>query len=309
MVMGLSGFTIAAERAEEMFALSFRFSIVVLALSAILFVVLTAAYGAKVIRFRQSVAEELDHPVTLSLFPTFSISLILLSIAMLPFSGRGSLVLCIVGTALHLALTLLVLSRWINHTAFDIQHSNPSWFIPVVGNILVPIAGIPHGFREISWFFFSVGLLFWVVLLTIVVYRVIFYPPLPERLVPTFFILIAPPSVGFISYFKLTGSLDVFGRILFYAAMFFMALLLSLFRKFVGIRFFLSWWAYSFPIAAFAIASMLMYRQVQNVFFLVLSMVMLTLLPAVIMMLTCKTLAAVGDKRICVADSVEPVCP
>jgi len=302
VVMGLSGFTIALEKAEEIFVLPFHFSGVMLALSATVFVLLTAAYGAKIIRFREAVVKEMNHPIKLSFFPTFSISLILLSIALLPFSIQASFPLWAIGTIFHLGFTLFVLSRWINHTTFDIQHSNPSWFIPMVGNILVPIGGVAHGFPEVSWFFFSIGVLFWLVLLTIFINRVIFHAPLPEKLVPTFFILIAPPAAGFISYFKLTGGLDSFSRFLFYTALFFLILLLSLYRKFMRIRFFLSWWAYSFPVAAFAIASMLMYKQLQTGILLALSCFMLVLLTLIILVLAAKTLAALQRGHICVED-------
>lgn len=302
VVMGLAGFTIALEKAEEIFALPLRISGIMLAVTAAVFVVLAMAYGAKLIRFRPAVVKELNHPIKLSFFPAFSISLILLSIALLPISMQASFPLWAIGTAIHLGFTLFVLSRWINHTTFDIQHSNPSWFIPMVGNILVPIGGIAHGYAEVSWFFFSIGVLFWLVLLTIIFYRVIFHPALPEKLVPTFFILIAPPAVGFIAYFKLAGGLDSFGRFLFYCALFFTILLLSLYRKFMGIRFFLSWWAYSFPVAAFAIASMVMYKQQQTGFYLALSGVMLALLTLIIVVLVVKTLAALWRGQICVED-------
>lgn len=302
IVMGLAGFTIALEKAEEIFALPFHFSAVMLALTATVFMLLAMAYGAKLIRFRAAVVKELNHPIKLSFFPAFSISLILLSIALLPFSMRAAFPLWVIGAAIHLGFTLFVLSRWINHTTFDIQHSNPSWFIPMVGNILVPIGGIAHGYAEVSWFFFSIGVLFWLVLLTIIFYRVIFHPALPEKLVPTFFILIAPPAVGFISYFKLAGGLDSFGRFLFYTALFFTILLLSLYRTFMGIRFFLSWWAYSFPVAAFAIASMVMYELQQTGFYLALSGVMLALLTLIIVVLVVKTLAALRRGQICVED-------
>ncbi len=62
----------------------------------------------------------------LSFFPTFSISLILLSLALLPFGMQASFPLWAIGTIFHLGFTLFVLSRWTNYTTFDIQHSNPS---------------------------------------------------------------------------------------------------------------------------------------------------------------------------------------
>ena|GEM_PF-3316996 len=72
--------------------------------------------------------------------------------------------------------------------------------------MLVPVAGVPLGYTDISWFFFSIGILFWGMLLTIIFYRVLFDNPLEERLMPTLFILIAPPAVGFIAYTRLTGE-------------------------------------------------------------------------------------------------------
>jgi tellurite resistance protein len=40
---------------------------------------------------------------------------------------------------------------------YEIKHFNPAWFIPIVGNILVPIAGVHHAPIEISYFFPTQG--------------------------------------------------------------------------------------------------------------------------------------------------------
>lgn len=302
VVMGLAGFSVAVQRAEEILGLPGDAGIDLAFLAAAVFVLLAGLYGAKLALHRDEVAKELAHPVKLSFFPTLSISLVLLSIALQPDNDGLSLALLAIGAPLQLGFTLFVLSRWINHTVFEIHHSNPSWFIPVVGNILVPIAGVGHGFVEASWLFFSIGLLFWLVLLTIIFNRVIFHPPLPEKLAPTFFILIAPPAVGFISYLKLSGTLDAFGRFLFYSALFTVLLLLSLCRRFVGLRFYISWWAYSFPSAAFTVASLLMYRHTGLPFFQGLSWLMVTLLAALIALLAFKTVQAALRGEICVED-------
>lgn len=100
-------------------------------------------------------------------------------------------------------------------------------------------------------------LLFWLVLLTVVVNRLIFHSPLPGRLMPTLFILIAPPAVGFISWTALSG-IDPFGRILFFSAIFFFLMMLPQLGKFARLPFTLSWWAYSFPLAALTIAQFAM---------------------------------------------------
>jgi tellurite resistance protein len=301
-VMGLSGLTIAWEKAEALFQPGFSVSTLLLALTAALFISLLFIYGLKLLRFRAAVVKELHHPIKLSFFPTISISLILLSIATLHSAHSLSLVLWMVGTALHLLFTLFVMSAWINHEHFQIQHMNPAWFIPVVGNILVPIAGVAHGYGEISWFFFSIGLVFWLVLMTIIFYRVFFHPPLPGKLVPTFFILIAPPAVGFISYMRLTGELDSVARILYYFGLFLTLLLFAQVHRFARLKFFLSWWAYSFPLAAITIASMVMYQKLGSLFFQSLAMALLTILTTVIVLLIGRTALAIVRREICIEE-------
>jgi tellurite resistance protein len=192
---------------------------------------------------------------------------------------------------------------------FQIHHSNPAWFIPVVGNLIIPLAGVEHFPADISWFFFSVGLIFWLVLLTIFMYRIIFHQPMPQKLLPTLFIMIAPPAVGYIAYVKLmeqevagfTG--DAFSKMLYYFALFTFIMLVSQYHLFFKIKqFFLSWWAYSFPIAAMTIASTLMYAKTQYAFFSVLAFSLLALLTVIIVTLLYKTWQGMYSRALCVED-------
>ena len=166
----------------------------------------------------------------------------------------------------------------------------------------MPIAGVHHASPEISWFFFSIGLVFWLVLLTIIFYRMFFHNPLPGKLLPTLFILIAPPAVGFISWVQLTGTLDSFARILYYTAAFLTLMLLTQVQRFLKLEFFLSWWAYSFPMAAITIATLLMYAQLQLPFFRGLAMVLLGLLTLLIAVLLYRTGKAVARREICIEE-------
>lgn len=70
----------------------------------------------------------------------------------------------------------------------------------------------------------------------------------------------APPSVGFIAYIKLTHSLDPFARIMFYFGIFTFIMLLTMIKRFKEVPFFLSWWAYTFPLASFTISQFLMFK-------------------------------------------------
>ncbi len=301
-VMGMAGFSIAIAKAESIYALEPKVSLVLSVITMLLFLLLLVIYSLKFIKEKEAVIKELHHPIKISFFPTISISLLLLSICMLHTNTELANVLWLIGSSLHLGFTLYVMNAWINHDYFNINHMNPAWFIPIVGNILVPIAGVPLGYADISWFFFSIGIVFWPVLLTIIYYRVIFHPALPDKLVPTFFILIAPPAVGFLSYMQLNGELDNFARVLYFSALFFTLLVLTQFRRFSKLQFFLSWWAYSFPLAAVSIASLRMYEITQNMMYSVIAIILLTILTSFISMLIIRTFKAIFDKQICVEE-------
>ncbi len=302
IILGMAGFTIATLKAEEILKIDFGLGRYILMLTTLLFSVMTVFYIFKLIRFWDEVKKEFDHPVKLSFFPTFSISMLLLSIAFLSVDKNISYYMWAVGSVIHLALTIKIVSIWIQHDKFKITHMNPSWFIPAVGNILVPVAGVVHAPLEISWFFFSIGLVFWLILLMIFFYRIIFHNPLPGKLLPTLFILIAPPAVGFISFSKLTGSINEFGLILYYFALFLTILLIAQANMFWKIKFFLSWWAYSFPVSAMATASIMMYHETGVGLFRYISYITLALLNILIAILTIKTVKAITKRQICVEE-------
>ena len=191
IVMGLAGTTIAVEKAEQFWGQTTVASSILLLLTAAVFALISVAYLSKLVLHRQHVIDEFNHPVRMSFFPAMSIGMILLSIAVLGHYPGISLYLWAIGSAVQLAFTLVILSNWMHHEKFQVQHSNPAWFIPIVGNILVPIAGMPLGFTEVSWFYFSVGLMMWIPLLAVLLNRFFFHPMLPGKLLPTLFILLS----------------------------------------------------------------------------------------------------------------------
>jgi len=302
MVMGLAGLTIGWEKAEAVVGRDFPFVPWLIGATTLLFTGLAATYLAKVVLHPTAVRAELRHPVRINFMPTMAISLLLLSIVYLHTAPDASRWLWITGATLQLGFTLFVVNAWMHHEHFQVLHMNPAWFIPAVGNVLVPVAGVPLGYETISWFYFSIGILLWPVLLTIVFNRVLFHQPLPEKLMPTLFILVAPPAVGFIAYVRLTGGVDVFAQILYFAALFLTLLLFTQVTRFLKLRFYLSWWAYSFPLAAIAIASMVMAERSGEAGFLYLGFGLLTLLSGIVVLLLIQTARAVRARGICIPE-------
>lgn len=302
MILGLTGFTIALQKGEQLLNIPIQISNIVLILTITLFVIISITYTFKLIRFRNNVLSEFNHPIKLSFFPTISISFIMLSVPLLNYEIDVSKYFWIIGTVIQFLLTLKIISIWIQHSKFEITHMNPAWFIPAVGNMLVPISGVTHFSKEISWFFFSIGLIFWIILLVIFFNRVIFHHPIQEKLLPTLFILIAPPAIGFISYFKLTAEINDFSRILYYFALFLTFLLFFQANMFKKIKFYFSWWAYSFPLSAITIATIVMFHQTDIKFFYILAYFLLMVLSLVILLLLYKTINAMKNNEVCVEE-------
>lgn len=265
--MGLAGFTISAHKMKHVFGTDDTLSQIFAYFTLIVFCAILVTYLLKFIRHRAYVIAEWQHPTRINFFPAASISLLLLGAAFYPINETLSFYLWLVGTFTQFFLSMSIIKSWVNNDRFQVTHSSPSWFIPVVGNIMMPIAGIHHAPIELSWFFFSWGLMFWIVLLTFIFYRMVFHSSLPDKYVPTLFIFLSPPAIGFVSYMALVGDLDIMGRLIYYAAMFFFIFLMSQANHFVRIKFNLSWWAYTFPLAAFTSATKIMANQTGLEFF------------------------------------------
>ncbi len=302
MTMGMAGLCIAWDKALHILHVQTPVPYILTGVTLIIFVLLACLHILRVIRYPEAVLADLSHPIKINFLATIPISLLLLSAAMQPLNMGIALVFWAIGGLLQLIVLLYILDKWMHHEHFKVEHLNPAWFIPAVGNVLVPLSGVALGYSEISWFFFSVGMLFWLILQTIIFNRILFHSPLPGKLLPTLFILIAPPSVGFVAFVKLTGNFDAFAHMLYYIALFFTLLLFTQFHRFIRLPFQLSSWAYSFPLASITVASLLMYELTSKGFYQQLALALLALSSLVVIALLVKTVQAIRAGEICIPD-------
>ena len=297
--MGLGGLTIATENLEKHFDVPGYVSLALLSITTLVWLSLVVAYVTKWIRFPAAVRAELDHPIRLSFFPASSIGLVLIATSFYPYLPDLTNVLWWIAVVAQLAFTLLILNRWIHSEHFTVEHNSPAWFIPIVANLLVPIAGAPLGHEEVSYFFFAIGIVFWLPLMAISLNRSFFFAPIPQKLLPTLFILIVPPAIGFTAWTALHGGmLDDFGRVLYFVGLFMTVMVISQWRKFVGLPFALTWWAFSFPLASITVASFLYFSLVGETFFLVLAISLYVVLVLVVATLTVRTVALAIRKHL-----------
>ncbi len=301
VVMGLSGLAIAYQKAHHLFGMPKIIYEMLMFSAAVAFVVIAIFYLAKAFLFFDEVKADFLHPIRINFFAAISISLLLLSISFYFYYPLVAMVLWGFGTIIHLFMTFYVVSFWIRHN-FEIAHTNPAWFIPIVGNVLVPVVGVDFLPKEFSLYFFSVGMFFWVVLGAIIFYRIVFHHQLPQKFIPTLFIYIAPPAVGFVAYMRLFGAFDFTAMFLLNMALFFTALLFFMGRSFVGLKFFISWWAFTFPLDAVAIAFMSAYQIGGSIIYALLGWAFLAIATLVVGYVAFITAVHIKKKEICVEE-------
>ncbi len=301
VIMGFSGLAICYQKASEIFGITDIVGNGLATIDLLLFALIFGTYMLKWIKYPSEVKEEFMHPIRLNFFAAISISMLLLAIVFHPIFSPLAQALFWVGVAVHTFLTFYTISFWINHN-FEITHSNPAWFIPIVGNVLIPVSGSGFADPAFLMFYFSLGMLFWIVLFTVIFYRIIFHNQLAQKFIPTLFILIAPPAVGFIAYIKVGGTFDMFAHFLLNIALFFTFLLFFMFKNFTKLKFFISWWAFTFPLAAITIASMLAYHLSGFLTYKIFSVFFLAVTTVVVSIVAVRTVEHMIKKEVCVQE-------
>ena len=302
-VMGFAGVGIAIKQAENLYEIGNIASSIVVALTTLLFLFYSVVFIYRMIRYGEDLKNDCQHPVKMNFFAAISISLLLLSVLYFEMSRSLSLGLFFIGSALQLSLTMVILSKLIWRQSFHVEQFNPAWFIPIVGNIIVPLAGVHHDLQsEVLWMFFGIGVLFSIIYFPIFFVRAYFYAPLPEKLWPTVFILMAPPAIGFVAYVKMTETVDAFANILFGIAFFIGLFLLFHLKRLLTIPFFISWWAFLFPSAAMTIATAHMYLFRDYQFYEWLFYLQLFGLLVFTLLLSWKTIQLAVERKLCVKE-------
>lgn len=298
--MGLAGLALAFMAASEILGITPWLHQVLGLITLAVFSVISIAYLTKILLHWTAFKGELANPMALPFFPTFSISLLLLSMMFSSYSPGVAAVFWYLGAGLQLALTFYILNQWIHAEHWQMPQLTPVWFLPVVGNIIAPIGAISFASVEVAWFFFSIGLVFWLILKSLIIYRLTFHPALANPIKPTLFIFIAPPAMGFMSYVALNEFvLDGFAMMLYFTALFMTLLLFSQIQYFIKLPFTVSWWAYTFPLAAIANASFLMYEIHTSSWFGYIGAFLIALLSALILHISVKTIILIKNKQLC----------
>lgn len=255
MPMGTGGVGLAWRQAAPALGAPAAIGEALLALTVLLWVAIVVLHALRVARHPHAVLQETRHPVRVAFAAAPTIGVMIISAFLHPYAPAPAAALWSVAVALHLLVAMLLLRRVLAGRG-DPMMLAPPLLIPLVGNILAPVFGVRMGFLDMSWMMFGVGLVLWLAVQPLLLYRLFAGPALPPPLVPSLVILVAPPAVGALALVALTGQAGGVVLALAGVAVLVAAVLLSLAGEIARIPFGMPWWGTTFPSAAFAIMLM-----------------------------------------------------
>lgn len=194
--------------------------------------------------------ETFENPQLRVLPACLTVGLMLLSALLAPHMPRLANAMIWIAAIGHFLLLAWLINGWFRG-GLALEIISPVWFIPVVGNIVVPVGAIASGEVMLAWFGFSVGIVLWLMLLPIVFFRLIHGKPMPDELESTQMVLVAPPAIGSVSWSLLAGDQAVVpGVVLLSVAFFLMLTMVPMVLRVISRPFVPANWAFGFPLAA-----------------------------------------------------------
>jgi len=255
-LMGLMGLSLAWQQAHSVFGSPIWVVYIIGAIATLAFGVQSASYLNKVIRTPSNVVSEFANSSSASLFGAPLIVMLQLPLFVSQINILAARIIWVIGTACMIGFTFLMVLRWIDVKQLRI-HASPSWIVPVVGLIIVPLAvpslGWSFSARRVMVFCWAVGFFLLVPVFTLVLSRLMFEDRIPDSVQPSLLILVAPFAVGFTSYTEIVPKFDLFAEGLVMISAFVLLALAGRLRHLMNCcPFRLAWWAVAFPLASSA---------------------------------------------------------
>lgn len=257
-VMGLCGLALAwVQAAVRMGEVATAVAQVLAVFAGVLMLTLLGIMLWRFVRWPLARVHDAAHPVRHVFVAAPTASLILLATCGVALAGPSALWdgLWMTGAAVQALVSTWVVLRWLRAGASRWMGVTPALLIPVVGNVLLPLAGLPLGHTLWSALQWTVGALLWPVVLGLIVLRLQRVGPWPVRMRGSVFVLIAPPSVVALGLMLWQVPL-VWPVALWCVALAFVALALQQLPKCFDQPFGWPMWSLSFPLTAFAALSL-----------------------------------------------------
>lgn len=296
LVMGTSALAVAVQAAGEGTAAETaatvvaRILLVLVLLGGLVIIGLTAA---RWLRHTDAALDDLRHPVKGGMTATAAGGLLTIAVALgrvgPGFLPAGVIVpvvaaLTVVGTVLALIIGWEFLGQIFVSDGVALPQISGAWFIPPVVTIIVPLAMLPliaefdsisGDLLAIAWGFLGVGSMLYVLVAATLFLRSVSHPLPPAALAPTLIIGMGPAGLIGLDLVRLaqTGAQAGVGpadQVAFaalpatmmwgFGAWWLVSALMVLRRGYDALPFGLSWWGFTFPVAAWTLSTIVLGR-------------------------------------------------
>jgi C4-dicarboxylate transporter/malic acid transport protein len=296
MIMGTGGLANVLHTFGKVLPAANAVAVFLWLLNSLLFVLLLFPWLTRWLAYKEQVIADLKHPLTTSFFITMPAGCIILGSNFLligqpylspAFLNYLGLALYIVGAVLALTFAVTGFFNLVSSEEIGPEPINFAWLmmpavnivIPLLGNLLVKTLVSLNEYDAqiinlLDIAFYGIGIILFFIMATIVFNRLIMHRLPPAMAAPTFWVLLGPIGVGTVSLFGLADASQTLGiltnvdgikfggLILWGFGLWAFIFALSLTIKYLkteGIPFSLSWLAFLFPLAAYTLATLMVY--------------------------------------------------
>jgi len=298
-VMGLAGLGLTARAAAPLFPGVLRapayFTELWVALGALAFLLLLPAYLVKLVRYPEAVKEEFTDPVQLGFCSALPVGMSLVAGGVGPYSPLIGSILWWAAFAVLLAFQGWALARLLGG-GIELAQANAGWLIVFGGGFVLPGPGVALGYVEASRFSFGFSTVAAALLMPLLLYRAFAAPPLPAVLRPSWFVLLAPPTLIYVNGLALYPD-AAFLEILYPFSLVLAAALLLYARHLARWPFGVPWWALTFPLDALAYAAARYALDRQTELWRAVAGATLLLATAFVVMVLWRTLRSAASRR------------
>lgn len=209
----------------------------------------------KLILFPQMIKEDMKNPIMASVSGTFPMALMLLSVYVKPFIGKGAYYIWLFAIALHVVLIVYFTMKFM--LKLQMPKVFASYFIVYVGIVVASVTAPAYEkTASIGTAAFWFGFVTLVLLLILVTYRYVKVKEVPEPAKPLICIYAAPTSLCIAGYVQSVAPKSynfLIGMLLVATVIYIFALVKAV--SYLSLPFYPSYAAYTFPFVISAIAS------------------------------------------------------
>ncbi|MCL1984188.1 MAG: TDT family transporter [Methanomassiliicoccaceae archaeon] len=160
---------------------------------ALLSLIIVILFTIRMIIDRKGVAAEIKNPAVFGVLPTYTMSLMLLSVYAYPYTEKVALGVWAIAVVVSYVLMIAFIRRFL--FGFNIEKAFPSWMIVFVGYVVASVTSPALGMEELGKMIFWSGIIGYAVMLPLTAYRALAVRGTPDPLIPTMAIFAAPANL------------------------------------------------------------------------------------------------------------------